>query len=89
MLNRSVTAIFQPICLLACASLGIHPVGPLLLVRAGAMTAFLTPMATPVVPMCMADGGYDLKALLRSGALITLVLPIIYVVYVMTRFPLY
>ncbi len=36
----------------------------------------LTPMATPAVPMCMADGGYDLKAIVKSGALITLILPL-------------
>ena len=25
-------------------------------------------MATPAVPMCMADGGYDLRAIFKSGA---------------------
>ena len=50
-------------------------------------TAFLTPMATPAVPMCMADGGYDLKSLFKCGALITLILPFIYIFYTMTVFP--
>ncbi len=87
MLNRSVSAVFVPICLLTCASLGANPTGLVLLVNAGSLTAFLTPMATPAVPMCMADGGYDLKSLFKSGALITLVLPIIYIFYTMTVFP--
>lgn len=87
MLNRSVSAVFVPICLLTCSALGANPTGLVLLVNAGSLTAFLTPMATPAVPMCMADGGYDLKSLFKSGALITLILPVIYIFYTMTVFP--
>ena len=87
MLNRSVSAVFVPICLLTCSALGANPTGLVLLVNAGSLTAFLTPMATPAVPMCMADGGYDLKAIMKSGALITLILPFIYIFYTMTIFP--
>lgn len=87
MLNRSVSAVFISICLLTCSALGANPIGVSILVRAGAMTAFLTPMATPAVPMCMADGGYDLKSIIKSGALITLILPFVYVFYTMTVFP--
>lgn len=87
MLNRSVSAVFVPICLLTCSALGANPTGLVLLVNAGSLTAFLTPMATPAVPMCMADGGYDLKAIFKSGALITLFLPFIYIFYTMTVFP--
>ena len=32
-------------------------------------------------------GGYDLKSLFKSGALITLILPVIYIFYTMTVFP--
>lgn len=87
MLNRAVSAVFVPICLLTCSALGANPIGLIILVNAGSLTAFLTPMATPAVPMCMADGGYDLKALVKSGALITLILPIVYIAYTMTVFP--
>ena len=87
MLNRSVSAVFVPICLLTCSALGANPTGLVLLVNAGSLTAFLTPMATPAVPMCMADGGYDLRAIFKSGALITLFLPFIYIFYTMTVFP--
>ena len=87
MLNRSVSAVFVPICLLTCSALGANPIGLILLVNAGSLTAFLTPMATPAVPMCMADGGYDLKAIFRSGWLITLILPVIYILYTMTVLP--
>ena len=87
MLNRSVTAVLVPICLLTCSALGANPIGLVLLVNAGSLTAFLTPMATPAVPMCMADGGYDLRAIIKSGALITLILPFVYIFYTMTVFP--
>lgn len=87
MLNRAVSAVFVPICLLTCSALGANPVGLILLVNAGSLTAFLTPMATPAVPMCMADGGYDLKTLMKSGILITLILPVIYICYTMTVLP--
>ncbi len=87
MLNRSVSAVFVPICLLTCSALGANPIGLMLLVNAGSLTAFLTPMATPAVPMCMADGGYDLKSILKSGWLITLILPVFYIFYTMTVLP--
>ncbi len=87
MLNRSVSAVFVPICLLTCSALGANPVGLVLLVNAGSLTAFLTPMATPAVPMCMADGGYDLKDLFKSGWLITILLSVVYIFYTMTVLP--
>lgn len=87
MLNRSVLTVFIPICLLTCSALGANPIGLVILVNAGSMTAFLTPMATPAVPMCMADGGYVLKDLFKSGWLITLILSVIYIIYVMTVLP--
>ena len=58
-----------------------------MLVNAGSLTAFLTPMATPAVPMCMADGGYNLKDLFKSGWLITILLSVVYIFYTMTVLP--
>ena len=87
MLNRAVSAVFVPICLLTSSSLGANPIGLILLVNAGSLTAFMTPMATPAVAMCMADGGYDLKSIIKSGSIITLILPIVYIAYTMMVFP--
>lgn len=87
MLNRAVNQIFTPICLLTCQALGANPVGLLLLVSAGSLTAFLTPMATPAVAMCMGEGGYDLKSVVKSGALITVLLSVAYIFYTMTVYP--
>lgn len=87
MLNRAVSAVFVPICLLTAKALGANPIGLVLLVNSASLTAFMTPMATPAVAMCMADGGYDLKSLFKSAWSITLILPIVYILYTMTIFP--
>lgn len=87
MLNKSVIAVFIPICLLTSSALGADPIGLMILVYLGACSAFLTPMATPAVPMSMEDGGYALKDLFRSGWLVTIAISVIYIFYVMTVFP--
>ena len=87
MLNQGVSNVFTPICLLTCAALGANPIGPMLLVGAGSLTAFMTPMATPAIPMAMGAGGYDLKSLFKQGWLISLILAIVNIFYVMTVFP--
>ena len=87
MLNRSVQAVFIPICLLTCQSLGAAPMGLVMCVASACQTAFMTPMATPAVAMCMGEGGYDLKALFKSGWLICVLLSIVNVAYTMTVYP--
>lgn len=89
MFNTGVMSIFIPIALLTCQSLGGNPVGLVLLVYSGALTAFLTPMATPAISLCMAAGGYDFKALLKQGWLITILLIIVYPFYIMTMYPIF
>lgn len=86
-LNRAVSAVFTPICLLTCSALGANPIGLMALVQAGSLTAFMTPMATPAVPLAMADGGYDLKTIVKGGALISIIIPVIYIFYTMTVLP--
>lgn len=89
MLNRAVVQIFTPICILTCQALGVNPIGPMILVAVGSLTAFLTPMATPAIPMCMGMGGYDLKSLFKGGWLITIILTLVLIFYVMTIYPAY
>lgn len=50
MLNRSVSAVFVPICLLTCSALGANPTGLVILVNAGSLTAFLTRWLPPQCP---------------------------------------
>ena len=87
MLNRAVSAVFTPICLLTCSALGANPIGLMALVQAGSLTAFMTPMAPPAVPLAMADGGYDLKTIVKGAWVISLVIPVIYIFYTMTVLP--
>lgn len=89
MMNRSVMTIFIPIAILACKSMGANPVGIIILVQAACLSSFMTPMATPAVPMCMAAGGYDLKSLVRQSLLPAAMLCLVSVGWIMTVFPLY
>ena len=87
MLNKAVYGIFIPIAIMTCQAIGANPIGPILLSFSGAMSAILTPMATPAIPMAMASGGYDQKSLLKQGWMISLISSVVYIVYVMTVFP--
>jgi len=89
MQNQSVQNIFLPILILTCKSLGCNPIGPLILLNASTLTAFLTPMATPVIPVCMDAGGYNQRDLLKMGWLPSLVIAVVSVIVVMTIFPAY
>lgn len=89
MMNRSVITIFVPIAILACKSMGANPVGIMILVQSACLSSFMTPMATPAVPMCMASGGYDLKSVIKQSLLPAVILCIVSVGWIMTVFPLY
>lgn len=87
MMNRSVVNIFTPICIMTCQALQCNPLGPVILVIVGCLTAFMTPMATPAVAMCMAVGGYDVKSVLKMSWLPAILICIVAVGWVMTVFP--
>ena len=87
MLNKAVYGIFIPIAIMTCQALGANPIGPILLCFSGSMSAILTPMATPAIPMAMAAGGYDQKSLLKQGWLISVLLCVGYIFFIMTVFP--
>ena len=89
MMNRTVMLVFIPITILACKSMGANPIGMIILVQSACLSSFMTPMATPTVPMCMAVGGYDLKAMIKQSILPAAILCLISVGWIMTVFPLY
>lgn len=89
MMNRTVMIVFIPIAILACKAMEANPVGIIILVQAACLSSFMTPMATPAVPMCMAAGGYDLKSLIKQSVLPAICLCIVSVGWIMTIFPLY
>ena len=81
MQNQSVMNMFAPICLLTCNAIGANPKGMLVLICAGSLTAFLTPSASPGIPMMMAAGGYEMKSRTKMGWLYAVVVSIFYIVY--------
>lgn len=89
MMNRTVMIVFIPIAILVCKSLGANPVGIIILVQSACLSSFITPMATPAVPMCMAMGGYDLKSLLKQSIVPASILCLVSVFWIMTVFPMY
>jgi solute carrier family 13 (sodium-dependent dicarboxylate transporter), member 2/3/5 len=89
MMNWAVLNIFSPIAILTCVAIGANPLGPLVLVGTGSLTAFMTPLATPSVPMFMGIGGYDQKTMFKMGWLPALILCVVNVLWVMTIFPAY
>lgn len=89
MMNWAVLNMFAPIVVLTCLAIGANPIGPMVLVATGALTAFMTPLATPSVPMFMGIGGYDQKTMFKMGWLPALILCAVNVLWVMTIFPAY
>ena len=88
MMNRTVMIVFIPIAILACKSLNANPIGIMILVQSACLSSFMTPMATPAVPMCMSMGGYDVKSLIKQSILPAAILCVISVLWIMTVFPL-
>ena len=88
MQNRTVMAVFAPIAILACKSMGVDCTGPLMLVASACCTAFMTPMATPTVPLVMGIGGYDLSSNIKQSLVPALILSVVNIVWIMTVYPL-
>ncbi len=89
MMNRTVMIIFIPIAILACKAMGANPIGIIILVQSACLSSFMTPMATPAIPMCMASGGYDLKSIIKQSLIPAAILCVVCVSWIMTVFPLY
>ena len=89
MMNRTVMIIFIPISILACKAMGANPVGIVLLVQSACLSSFMTPMATPAIPMCMANGGYDLKSVIKQSIIPAIILCVVSVGWIMTVFPMF
>ena len=89
MMNRTVMIIFIPIAILACKAMGAYPVGIIMLVQSACLSSFMTPMATPAIPMCMANGGYDLKSVIKQSLVPAVILCVVSVGWIMTVFPMF
>lgn len=89
MVNHSVIQSIQPIVILTCAALSYNPVGPMILATTGSLTAFMTPMATPTVPLMMSIGGYSQKDMLKMSWLPSIIICLVAVLWTMTIYPCY
>lgn len=89
MSNRGAMLIFFPIAIAACYQIGGDPRGLMLLIEAGALTAFMTPMPTAAVPYMMECGGYSQKDLIRGGWLFAVISCVISVGWIMTIMPVF
>jgi len=89
MQNRGVMMIFIPIAIQACKSMGANPVGIIIMVQAACLTAFMTPMATPAVPMIMAEGNYSFGDMVKQSLIPAVLFCIVTVLWTMTAFPLF
>lgn len=87
--NQAVISVLIPICLLLCKNINATPIGLMTIITSGAMTAFMSPMATPAVPSIMGAGGYDLKSLIKQGWSVSIIIGTIYITYVMSIMPAY
>ena len=89
MSNRGAMLLFYPIAIAACYEISGDPRGLILLIQAGTLTAFMTPMPTAAVPYMMEYGGYTQKDLLKGGWLYAVIACIISVAWMMTIMPVY
>ena len=87
MSNRGAMLLFFPIACAAGNQLGGDPRGLLILIEAGTLTAFMTPMPTAAVPYMMEYGGYDQGDLIRGGWLYALLACVLSVGWIMTIMP--
>lgn len=87
MSNRGAMLVFFPVAIALCHQLGGDPRGLMILIEAGALTAFMTPMPTAAVPYMMEYGGYTQKDLIRGGWLFAVLACIISVGWIMTIMP--
>lgn len=87
MSNRGAMLVFFPVTIAVCHQIGGDPRGLMILIEAGALTAFMTPMPTAAVPYMMEYGGYTQKDLIRGGWLFVVLACIISVGWIMTIMP--
>ncbi len=87
--NTACVQVFMPLVLMVCVRLNMNPIGAMSLVTIGCAASYLTPMANPGIPLCMAAGGYSLKDCIKIGILPGLLICTVGVVWCSLFFPAY
>ena len=86
--NRAVTQVLFPLAIMTCVTMGVDPIGPMILCSISSMSSLVTPMATGVVPLAMTAGGYNLKPVFKAGMVNLVIRGLVCVPVVMTMFPI-
>ena len=86
--NRAVTPVLVPLAIRTCVTMGVDPIGPMILCSISSMSSLVTPMATGVVPLAMTAGGYSLKTVFKAGMVNLVIRGLVCVPVVMTMFPI-
>lgn len=86
--NRAVTQVLFPLAIMTCVTMGVDPIGPMILCSISSMSSLVTPMATGVVPLAMTAGGYNLKTVFKVGMVNLVIRGLVCVPVVMTMFPI-
>ena len=60
----------------------------MILIQAGSLAAFMTPMATAAVPFIMEQGGYNQTSMVKQGMLFAVIACVVSVGWIMTVFPI-
>ena len=89
MSNRGTMLIFIPIAIATCHNVGGNPVGLIILIQAGCLTAFMTPMATGAVPPIMDYGSYGQVDLVKGGWLYAIISAVVSIGWIMTMYPVF
>lgn len=85
--NTAMVAVFVPLALMVCTELNMNPTGIMGIVYIAATSSYLTPMATPGVPLAMGAAGYTFKDVVKMGLLPALVCIIVGIVWNSIVFP--
>jgi solute carrier family 13 (sodium-dependent dicarboxylate transporter), member 2/3/5 len=86
--NRAVTQVLYPLAIMTCVTMGVNPIGPIIICNIASMSSLVTPMATGVVPLAMTAGGYSLKTIFKAGMVPAVVRGVVCVLATMTMFPI-
>lgn len=85
--NTACVQVFTPLVLMVAMRLNMNPIGIMGLVNIGCTASYMTPMANPGIPLCMAAGNYDLKDCIRIGILPGLLICTVGVIWCSLFFP--
>jgi di/tricarboxylate transporter len=88
-MSGQVTAVvLAPIAISAALKFGLNPYALAMAVALGTSMAFLTPLGHPVNILVMGPGGYKFSDYFKVGALLTLVLFVVVLVFLPIFWPL-